>query len=30
VTKPVKPEQLLSLLRVWLYRKPEGRPEARA
>jgi signal transduction histidine kinase/HAMP domain-containing protein/DNA-binding response OmpR family regulator len=30
VTKPVKAEQLLSLLRVWLYRKPEPLPEARA
>jgi signal transduction histidine kinase/CheY-like chemotaxis protein/HAMP domain-containing protein len=30
VTKPVKPEQLLSLLRVWLYRKPEARTDARA
>jgi HAMP domain-containing protein/signal transduction histidine kinase/DNA-binding response OmpR family regulator len=29
VTKPVKAEQILSLLRVWLYRRPEPRGEAR-
>jgi CheY-like chemotaxis protein len=30
VTKPVEPEQLVSLLRVWLYAEPSAGHEARA